>query len=331
MDYTQNAKISQVSEQTLILGVDVGSEVHFTRAFNWRGIELSRKPFHFTNDAVGFQSFLRWADTYAKTTKAEKVLVGCEPTGHYFNTFFDCCVRGNQFDAVLCLGAQRKGMVIMMNEKDYIEINRASYDIVAEEYKTKYKNNDGAKKFYELLQEFVLNKKNSGISKMLEIGPGVGTLLSIFEEKGFRTTAVELSKNMASLACEKSSNSVIINGNILETDFMPKQFDFILAMAVIHNFPEVDLIKLLDKIKIWLKDDGCFILDTTNNKVTETGYFEKEDYNNNVVRYRRKWKKENLESFMHSQGFYIQDSVVYKDSVSKKEWLIYSFKVDKNS
>lgn len=84
MDYTQNAKISQVSEQTLILGVDVGSEVHFTRAFNWRGIELSRKPFHFTNDAVGFQSFLRWADTYAKTAKAEKVLVGCEPTGHYW-------------------------------------------------------------------------------------------------------------------------------------------------------------------------------------------------------------------------------------------------------
>ena len=84
MNYTQNAKISQVSEQTLILGVDVGSEVHYARAFNWRGIELSKKPFHFINDAVGFQSFLRWADTYAKTIEAEKILVGCEPTGHYW-------------------------------------------------------------------------------------------------------------------------------------------------------------------------------------------------------------------------------------------------------
>ncbi len=217
-----------------------------------------------------------------------------------------------------------------MNEKDYIEINKASYDIVAEEYKTKYKNNDGANKFYEILQEFVLKKKNSDISKMLEIGPGVGTLLKIFEEKGFRTTAVELSKNMASLACENSSNSVIINGNILEINFMPKQFDFILAMAVIHNFPEEDLIKLLDKIKIWLKDDGYVILDTTKNKVTETGFFEEEDYNNNVVRYRRKWKKEDLETFMAKQGFYIQDSIVYKDSTSSKEWLIYSFKVKKD-
>lgn len=216
-----------------------------------------------------------------------------------------------------------------MNEKDYIEINKASYDIVAEEYKTKYKNNDGANKFYDILQEFVLNKKNDDFSKMLEIGPGVGTLLKIFEEKGFRTTAVELSENMASLACENSNNSVIINGNILEINFMPKQFNFILAMAVIHNFPEKDLINLLNKIKVWLKDDGYFILDTTNNPVTETGFFEKEDYNNNVVRYRRKWKKEDLESFMEKQGFYIQDSVVYKDSTSNKEWLIYSFKVAK--
>ncbi len=213
-----------------------------------------------------------------------------------------------------------------MDEKNYIEINRTSYDIVAEEYKEKYKNNSGANKFYEILQEFVLSKKNKDNPKILEIGPGTGTLLKLFEEKNFRTTAVELSKNMASLACEASNNSVIINGNILDINFMPKQFDFILAMAVIHNFPENDLIKLLDKIKLWLKDDGCFILDTTNNPITETGFFEKEDYNNNVIRYRRKWKKEDLEMFMQQQGFIIHDSTIYKDATSNKEWLIYSFK-----
>ena len=213
-----------------------------------------------------------------------------------------------------------------MDVKNYIEINKKAYDIVANEYKTKYLSDEGANKFYLILKEFVLNKKNKDISKMLEIGPGVGTLLKLFEEQGFRTTAVELSKNMAYLACENSGNSVIINGNILDIDFMPKQFDFILAMAVIHNFPEEDLIKLLSNIKTWLQDDGYFILDTTNNKVTETGFFEKEDYNNNVVRYRRKWKKEDLELFMQNQGLYIEDSIVYKDPVSNKEWLIYSFK-----
>lgn len=216
-----------------------------------------------------------------------------------------------------------------MNEKDYIEINKASYDIVAKEYKSKYKNNVGANKFYDLLQKFVTSKKKNEISKMLEIGPGVGTLLKIFEENGFRTTAVELSKNMASLACKSSNNSVILNNNIFDINFMPKQFDFILAMAVIHNFPENELVKLLDKIKLWLKDDGYFILDTTNNPITETGFFEKEDYNNNVVRYRRKWKKEDLELFMKKQGFIIQDNIVYNDPTSNKEWLIYSFTVNK--
>ena len=42
-----------------------------------------------------------------------------------------------------------------MVEEDYIKINRASYDIVAEEYKTKYKDNDGSIKFYEILEKFV--------------------------------------------------------------------------------------------------------------------------------------------------------------------------------
>ena len=37
MDYTQNAKIAQVTEKTLIIGVDIGSENHYARAYNWRG------------------------------------------------------------------------------------------------------------------------------------------------------------------------------------------------------------------------------------------------------------------------------------------------------
>ena len=50
MDYTQKAKIAQVTEKTLIIGVDVGSETHYARAFNWRGQEFSKKAFSFGND-----------------------------------------------------------------------------------------------------------------------------------------------------------------------------------------------------------------------------------------------------------------------------------------
>ena len=37
MNLTQNGKLNQVTSDTLIVGVDVGSQTHFCRAFDWRG------------------------------------------------------------------------------------------------------------------------------------------------------------------------------------------------------------------------------------------------------------------------------------------------------
>jgi len=87
MDYTQNAKIAQVTEKTLVIGIDVGSETHYARAFNWRGLELSKKAFHFSSDLGGYQAFVKWLDVYRQSMDAEKVMVGCEPTGHYWFNF----------------------------------------------------------------------------------------------------------------------------------------------------------------------------------------------------------------------------------------------------
>ena len=41
MNLTQNDRLNQVTANTLIVGVDVGSKTHFCRAFDWRGFELS--------------------------------------------------------------------------------------------------------------------------------------------------------------------------------------------------------------------------------------------------------------------------------------------------
>ena len=44
MNYnTQNAKIASITEKTLIVGIDVGSETHYARAFSWRNYEYSKK------------------------------------------------------------------------------------------------------------------------------------------------------------------------------------------------------------------------------------------------------------------------------------------------
>jgi transposase len=87
MNYTQNAKIAQVTEKTLIIGVDIGSERHYARAFNWRGQELCKKVFHFDDDVDGYKAFENWAESHKVRIGAEKTIVGFEPTGHYWFNF----------------------------------------------------------------------------------------------------------------------------------------------------------------------------------------------------------------------------------------------------
>ena len=85
MNYnTQNAKITSITEKSLIVGIDVGSETHYARAFSWRNYEYSKKPFAFSNDEDGFASFKAWMDDIAEKHEMEKVIPGMEPTGHYW-------------------------------------------------------------------------------------------------------------------------------------------------------------------------------------------------------------------------------------------------------
>ncbi len=81
---TQNAKIAAVTEKTLIIGIDVGSETHFARAFNWRGYEFSRKPLEFSNTEEGFETFRAWILELKEKHGMDKVIPGMEPTGHYW-------------------------------------------------------------------------------------------------------------------------------------------------------------------------------------------------------------------------------------------------------
>jgi len=83
MNLTQDAKISQVTEKTIVIGVDIASEVHFARAFDWRGIELD-KVYSFENSAEGFRSFTEWVSGISEKTKKGRVMIGAEPTGHYW-------------------------------------------------------------------------------------------------------------------------------------------------------------------------------------------------------------------------------------------------------
>jgi transposase len=83
MSLTQNEKIRQVTENTVIVGVDIASETHWARIFDWRGIELS-KTFSFENSEEGFCNFRSWIGGVKAQNAKDHILIGAEPTGHYW-------------------------------------------------------------------------------------------------------------------------------------------------------------------------------------------------------------------------------------------------------
>ena len=83
MNYKQNEKINQVKESTLVVGIDIGSTTQYARAFDWRGIELG-KVFTFSNSREGFEAFKAWMQRLQDKYRKSDVIVGIEPTGHYW-------------------------------------------------------------------------------------------------------------------------------------------------------------------------------------------------------------------------------------------------------
>ena len=93
MKYNQNFRISQVTNRTLVIGVDIAKKTHYARAFDYRGIEFG-KYIEFSATHEGFETFIKWANKLAIGQKLEKIIVGIEPTGHYWYTFAQAVIGG---------------------------------------------------------------------------------------------------------------------------------------------------------------------------------------------------------------------------------------------
>ncbi len=100
MNYTQNEKIMQVTNETLVVGMDIGSEYHYARAFDNRGLEYSKAPLKVSNNYDGFKSLQGWIEGLKAETKKTKVIVGMEPTGHYWFNLGDY-LKENEINIVL--------------------------------------------------------------------------------------------------------------------------------------------------------------------------------------------------------------------------------------
>ncbi len=83
MNCTQNEKLNQVTSHTLIVGVDIAKFKHVARAQDDRG-KILGKALVFTNTKEGFEAFFSWLEEMQHKHEKSDVLVGMEPTGHYW-------------------------------------------------------------------------------------------------------------------------------------------------------------------------------------------------------------------------------------------------------
>ena len=70
----------------MVVGVDIGSQIHYARAFDNRGRKLIKRVFAFYNDREEFNSFNLWVETLKVENKKTAVLIDCESTDHYWLT-----------------------------------------------------------------------------------------------------------------------------------------------------------------------------------------------------------------------------------------------------
>src|SRR5699024_9120849 len=83
MDFTQNQRLMQINENTLIIGVDIAKRKHVARAIDDRGRDLVKRLV-FDNSLDGFTNLLTWIENRKIVENRSKVMISIDPNGDYW-------------------------------------------------------------------------------------------------------------------------------------------------------------------------------------------------------------------------------------------------------
>lgn len=83
MNFKVNDKINQVTEKTLVVGMDIAKETHYASFVDERGRALA-KVTPIKQSHAGFEYLYAQIRTLLRETGKTEVIVGIEPTGHYW-------------------------------------------------------------------------------------------------------------------------------------------------------------------------------------------------------------------------------------------------------
>ena len=204
---------------------------------------------------------------------------------------------------------------------DYIKLNLKTYDLTAKEFVKKIPLR---KKVDEkIIKRFISHIENKpDCTKVLDIGPGNGQMARLLCDHGYQVVGIEFSKSMARIAQKTAPKMEMIVDNFLDYDFGKEKFSGILAAAFVHLFPKTDCAKVLRKIYELLLDRGCAFISTNKKDKSEEGLFQRENFQNKALIFRKRFTKEELANMLLDAGFEILEYEEDKDTeVNGKTWM----------
>ena len=96
----QKRKQLAITDDTLVVGVDIAKNYQWARFVDFRGIEHDH-ALKFKNRKVGFEAILSKTRAICKQEGFRKVFVGMEPTGHYWKAFANWLEKQTDITVVL--------------------------------------------------------------------------------------------------------------------------------------------------------------------------------------------------------------------------------------
>jgi len=170
------------------------------------------------------------------------------------------------------------------------------------------------KTYEERTKDYVTNYLRADVDKflqslqgklILDIGAGPGRDGKIFNEKGFRTICLDLSKGMLNLCREKDLEVVLANFENL--CFKQNSFDGIWAYTSLTTVPKASFQKILPEIRQLLKPEGVFYVAMIEGKGEG---WKQPDSKYDMPRYHARYSPGELRAILRRDFSIIHGSVI---------------------
>lgn len=204
-----------------------------------------------------------------------------------------------------------------MKNTNYAEINERAFDFLAERYAKKEEKPQS--KLVENFSEYLIN--NFANPSVLEIGCGSGFMLRYFSERGFKTTAIDISSKIIRVARINSPSTYFIYSDFLSYNFKYERFSGVYANNVLHLFSSDKIRDVFDKLYYLLENNGLLyfsipIFNEFGEEIIKRG--EKDDF---ILEYRTRYTREEIGQILRNSRFRTVEKTVTEFEDSKRNHL----------